>query len=437
MKICILDVYRRSIYRISKDTCGGYGTENNFGIGIVPNLLSRVTKYSLFWPPLSSLNLYSEFFANGDEVSYTNNIKDINDSYDFIFIQVSIVCSDYELKIAKKIKEEFPKLKIFAFGSFIDIVKNYYHELGISTFTGQLEFLFQNIKVNYSNLNLLHLNRDNSVISSNPDNLALPLWIKDKSCQTKNLLFKSANYIPIIATRGCPYSCYEYCVYPLQQGRNINSSSPEKVIEDIKFVNKNIGKTHFVFRDPVFTINKKYSFELLKLLSNYNKSNNNSFTIETHLNNINEELSYMLVEAKIEWVKVGIESSSDDVKSNVSRYSLTNDENSLKINLLNSKKIKSVAMYILCQPEDNYETIENTINYSLRLKTNLAQFSLFTPYPGTPFFIKNQHMLLHKNYEKFNQYELVYKHKIFDNKTARKLLGKAYTKYYLNKLWKI
>ena len=40
--VLILDAYRSSKYRISKDTCGGYGTENDFGYGLVPRILSFV-----------------------------------------------------------------------------------------------------------------------------------------------------------------------------------------------------------------------------------------------------------------------------------------------------------------------------------------------------------------------------------------------------------
>ena len=41
-------------------------------------------------------------------------------------------------------------------------------------------------------------------------------------------------------------------------------------------------------------------------------------------------------------------------------------------------------MYILGFPTDTDETINKTINYSKKLNTTYAQFSVWTPYPGTP-----------------------------------------------------
>ena len=41
MKILILDPERKVPYRISKDTSGGYGTGNDFGHTIIPNIIKK------------------------------------------------------------------------------------------------------------------------------------------------------------------------------------------------------------------------------------------------------------------------------------------------------------------------------------------------------------------------------------------------------------
>ena len=90
MKIAILDVYKESPFRLSKDTNGGYGVENDMGKGLIPWLLSRIAKKSIFWPPLSALNLVSEFHALGFEVFYTQKMEDIDDSVNYVFLSISI-----------------------------------------------------------------------------------------------------------------------------------------------------------------------------------------------------------------------------------------------------------------------------------------------------------------------------------------------------------
>ena len=56
MKLLFLDIYKKSSSRISKDTAGGYGTENDLGDNFFGKILSKIVKNSIFWPNLSLFN---------------------------------------------------------------------------------------------------------------------------------------------------------------------------------------------------------------------------------------------------------------------------------------------------------------------------------------------------------------------------------------------
>ena len=108
-------------------------------------------------------------------------------------------------------------------------------------------------------------------------------------------LYGKYKSIPIIGTRGCPYSCFRYCVYPLQQGRIVRQRSPSNIFNEIEFWYKNFGVRLFIFRDPVFSINKKHTIELCEIII---KSNIKvKFVIETHLRLLDEELLNILKKA--------------------------------------------------------------------------------------------------------------------------------------------
>lgn len=94
-------------------------------------------------------------------------------------------------------------------------------------------------------------------------------------------------------------------------------------------------------------------------------------------------------------------------------------------------------MFILVQPNDTVETCEKTIDYATKLGINLAQFSIFTPYPGTPFYNKIRSKIYKTNYENFNQYQLVYNHDTITQNKARQLLEKAYITFIRSKIKKI
>ena len=108
--------------------------------------------------------------------------------------------------------------------------------------------------------------------------------------------------------------------------------------------------------------------------------------IETHLKNIDESLAKLLKKAGIKLMYVGIESSDENVRKNSNRISENNFSQEKKIRYLESIGIKVKAMYIVGMPTDTIETFKKTIEFSKKIKSSYAQFSVFTPYPGTPIF---------------------------------------------------
>ena len=112
--------------------------------------------------------------------------------------------------------------------------------------------------------------------------------------------------VPILATRGCPYSCFNYCTYPLQQGRKVRFRSPIKVVDEIEYWIKKLNTNKFIFRDPVFSINRKYTIEVCENI--INRKLKIDFLIETHLNNLDDNLIDILKKAGLKLVYIGIES---------------------------------------------------------------------------------------------------------------------------------
>ena len=87
-------------------------------------------------------------------------------------------------------------------------------------------------------------------------------------------------------------------------------------------------------------------------------------------------------------------------------------------------------MYIVGLPSDTEETYLKTLNFSKKVSSTYAQFSVFTPYPGTPIFDIYKNKINENTYEKFNQYNLIFKHKNLDNNKIKNLKNYGYKKFY-------
>ena len=189
----------------------------------------------------------------------------------------------------------------------------------------------------------------------------------------------------------------------------------------------------FIFRDPVFSINRKHTIELCNEIINRNLKIN--YIIETHLRILDDELIFLLKKSGLRGVKVGVESSNLEVLKDANRYTVPKDDQKEKINFLENQNIKVSAMYIIGFPQDNFNTVNHTIDYSISLNTTYAQFAVWTPYPGTPIFKEYKEKIFAKKFEEFSQYQLVFNHKNLSAKDIRHLLSKAYTKYYFRFKW--
>lgn len=450
-KIIFVDIYKRSSARISKDTNGGYGTENLFGPHIVSKLAQWALKKSVFWPNLSFAQLFSELesislrpiFLSGGVSQCYSKIKGELSGEDtcFVFVCSSIVCFESELKFSTfvfNLLRDEPKLdiRLILCGTAAKAIQ---HKIKIPCIilSGAYEFFPQNKKVESVNHLSEHLPKPKVGINiidvsiGNPDKLNLIDWSHFPR-QNVNKLVSKRKIFPYIASRGCPYSCYVYCTYPAAQGRKVVHESIESVVAKLILLSKQQPRAHVIFRDPVFSIDLRYAKSLLNEIAN--QKLDMTFTAELHLRNIDAEFCEIAAAAKLEWIKVGIESVSEEVRSASGRYSVSNDEQRTQIRLAQSHGIKVDGMFILCQPADTYESSIASIDYSIALGLDMAQFSVFTPYPGTPAFTAYKPKITVEHMEQFSQFELVFRHDKISARSASSLVGYAHRKFYLNLL---
>lgn len=436
MKFVILDVYPSKNYRLVKDTAGGYGTGNNFGDTLFSKILNSYVDNSIGMPAMEVMYI-SSILKIDNEVHYTRKWNDPKiDDADFVLLPSSIIAHETEIDILKKINHK----QVFITGIFSNILRDKYNLENSVIVKNEADTFFFNLKKT-GNLNkefLQSIFNDNTLINQfyspvNLDDFPFPDWDEySKKYPLRNDFFGLSQKVavPILATRGCPYSCFNYCTYPLQQGRKVRARSVENIIKEIKHWQKNIGTNKFVFRDPVFSINKKHTISLCEEI--IKQKLNITFMVETHLNNMDDQMIKLLKEAGLELIYVGVESSNHVVLKDMKRFTVEHDKQYEIIKKCEDAGIIVKTMFIIGNPEDTEDTINASIQYSKYLPSLYAQFSVFTPYPGTPVYKDFKELINVNELEKFNQYNLVFKHKNLSADKIEKLKSMAYLKFYLD-----
>ena len=435
VKFLILDAYPKDNWRLVKDTAGGYGTGNDFGNSLISKTMNFFVSKMISMPPMYALYIYSILKQKGYSVEYTkqtNNQKMIDEA-DYIIMPSSIIAHETEKEIVEKLSKA--NKKVFVVGIFSNVLKDSYKFKTSHVVIGEPENFFLNLDYSRDNLETF-FNGENTQkyankMVENLDDLPFPDWeYYTKKYPLKNnfLGFNSKTAIPILASRGCPYSCFNYCTYPLQQGRKVRYRSIENIIDEIKYWKKNLNTNKFVFRDPVFSINRKFTEQLCERIIEDNLDI--VFLVETHLNNLDDDLIKLLRKAGLKMVYVGVESYEGDVLKDIDRFTVSNDDQFNIIKKLEDNDIIVKSMFMFGSPTDTVTTIKDTIDYSKHLTNQLVQFSIFTPYPGTPMYKSYEDKIKEKKYENFNQYNLVYEHKILDDKKINDLKSYAYKQFY-------
>ena len=432
MNILILDIYPRKPYRISKDNNGGYGSSNRYGSNLISKAINWFVKHNVDWPPLSSVHIAGILKEKGHEVFYKRELPESLDDYDLFIVPSSIVGYETEIDLIKNLSKAGKKIAVI--GPFASSNPKLYLKAGAFVIKGEPEMFFFNEDINLKKIKNISGIVDNFMLSS-LDDLPLPAWdiIYEEYPSMFSLLKNKQKMIPLLATRGCPYSCRFYCTYPLQQGIKVRQRNPLLILDEMKHWKSTLGVNFFIFRDPVFSINRKHTLELCNVL--ISSKEKFQFIIETHLNNLDIELVKKLKAAGMVMVKVGVESAMPNVKKDANRFSISEDDTYNKIKSIESLGIHVTTMFILGYPKDTIETCKATIDYAKQINSIITQFTVFTPYPGTPAFKDYEKKIITDKYEDFTMYDLVFKHDNLSKEDIEKLKNEAYNKCYLNKNW--
>jgi radical SAM superfamily enzyme YgiQ (UPF0313 family) len=428
MRVTIVDPYVERSSRVSKDTNGGFGTVNEYGDSGLARALTWVKSRSVDWPPLHALYTAAVLRRGGHEVRYSRSAENAPDA-DLYVVTSSIVCHETELGAVGTIRRRGGLVGVT--GPFATALPQPYLDEGAFVVSGEPEWLFAAPDWAQGPLSGVVPSPGGSTL----DDLPLPAW--DLAFATAppryGLLGGGGVALPILATRGCPYSCLHYCTYPLQQGRTVRVRAPGAIVDEMDTWQDRYGDVLFIFRDPVFSINRRHTLALCDEMERSGRRYR--FVVETHLRNMDEELARRLRANGLEMVKVGIESVDREVLAGSKRFFVQREAEVSGIRMLEALGVRVACFYMLGFPLDTPESCRATIDYACTLNTYGAQFSVFTPYPGTPAFAEFAGKVTTRRWEDFTQFRLVFRHDSLDAPTVGRLLADAYRRYYGRPEW--
>jgi len=319
------------------------------------------------------------------------------EKFDVVIIETSTVSIYNDLRIAKKVKEMGPFVvlcgthtsalynEIMKENKFIDFIMYGEYDYTALDLVKTLQKggnLGRVEGVVYRKGNRIIVNQRRELIR-NLDELPYPER-DDLPMKKYNEPFcKHMPNIQMVTSRGCPYNCI-YCVEPsVYYGRpNFRPRSPENVVNEMEMLVRKYKPKEIYFDDSSFTTDQERVKQICDLMIKRGIRIKWSCMGDTKAK---YETLKKMKEAGCISIKFGVESADAQILKNIRKAFTPKDA----VRMTRDCKrlgIFTHATYMFGLPGETGETIQKTIEFFVKLKTDTAQFSVATPYPGTDFY---------------------------------------------------
>jgi radical SAM superfamily enzyme YgiQ (UPF0313 family) len=203
-------------------------------------------------------------------------------------------------------------------------------------------------------------------------------------------------FAAIYTSLGCMYKC-DFCMINIvnrvdnsdlvvaSDSAKMRYWTPSFVIKQLEIL-RNYGVTRVRLSDEMFFLNQRYFEPLLNGI--IEKELDLHMWSYTRVDTVREKYLELFRNAGIEWLGIGIEAGSREIRREVSKGTFQIEDISQVINLIKNYDINIGANYIFGFPDDNLESMQKTLDLSLELKTEFANFYPCQALPGSSLYRK-------------------------------------------------
>ena len=339
-----------------------------------------------------------------DAPPHDQNVDDvlaIAKDYELVIMHTSTPSLANDVKCAETIKAQKPDTQIGFIGAHVAVLpEETLKENPIIDFVCRNEFDYtcQDVAAgkSYDQITGLSYRQADGTIKHNPERelihdwdampSVLPIYARDLDIKKYFIGYLLHPYISFYTGRGCPAKC-SFCLWPQTiGGHNYRAKSPEAVGKEMAEAKALFGNSvrEYMFDDDTFTIDKPRAIAI----SEYLKKLKITWSCNARAN-LDYETLKTLRDNGLRLLLVGFESGNQEIldgirkgiKLEVARKFM---ENCRKLG------IAVHGTFIIGLPNENVETIEETIRFACEVSPHTIQVSIAAPYPGTELYRQAQ-----------------------------------------------
>lgn len=204
-------------------------------------------------------------------------------------------------------------------------------------------------------------------------------------------------------SRGCPMSC-SFCSIRRVYGKSFRTFDPQRVIKDIETAKKR-GVGIVFFTDANMTLDIK---KLERLCDEIIARGHNDifYAVQAGAAGIaaSESMVKKMARAGFKFILLGIESMSKKTLKELNKGDII-EESRQAVKYLRDNDIVVAGGFIVGNPDDDYESIEETFKFARDLQVDFTGMQFLTPFPATPIrdkLLKQGFITNKDNYKLYN-----------------------------------
>ncbi len=229
--------------------------------------------------------------------------------------------------------------------------------------------------------------KDNKIVNTgNPEFItdldSIPFPARDLTPFEKysSLLAKRSPITTMISSRGCPHRCL-FCDRP-HLGKSFRARSPVNIVDEFTECVE-LGIREFIIYDDTFTIDRDRVLEVCKEIRD--RGLDIGWDVRARVSDVDTELLSKMRSAGCERIHFGVESGNEKILK-VIRKGITKGQALDAFNWAKDSGISTLAYFMIGHPGETMDTVQETIDFAIKLDPDFIHFSITTPFPSTDLY---------------------------------------------------
>ncbi len=233
--------------------------------------------------------------------------------------------------------------------------------------------------------------------------------------------------VPIISSRGCPYSC-TFCDQSVF-GHKLRAYSNDYLIEFIKALKKKYKTKEVCFYDDIFLLNKKKLYDFITKAEEAKLDI--SWSCEGRIDQLDHNVLSDMKKAGCWQISFGVENGSQKILDYFNKK-ITVSQIRETIHAVAKAGIKPRAYIIIGSPPETLETLKETERLVLDLPFSDIHISFFTPIPGSKAYMDIVREGWKSDLNKMDVYTINYMPPKISEEILTNHMNKLYRKFYFH-----